>query len=135
MEVKIGEADSGITIPEKNMNIDPWTPASSVDGNGSYEEIKIVLIKEFTESNLTQVTDEPEMIEEGWYAFYSRKDQAGVFSVNSLADNKNSKWQKSLKLSFTSTWTPKITNSYYIAAITYNHITPINIESTMVFTK
>ncbi len=130
MEVKIGEADSGITIPEKNMNIDPWTPASSVDGNGSYEEIKIVLIKEFTESNLTQVTDEPEMIEEGWYAFYSRKDQAGVFSVNSLADNKNSKWQKSLKLSFTSTWTPKITNSYYIAAITYNHITPINIEST-----
>ena len=70
------------------------------------------------------------MIEEGWYAFYSRKDQAGVFSVNSLADNKNSKWQKSLKLSFTSTWTPKITNSYYIAAITYNHITPINIEST-----
>lgn len=39
MEVKIGEASSGITIPSKNTTIDPWTPSTSLDGTGSYEEI------------------------------------------------------------------------------------------------
>lgn len=134
MEVMIGEVEAGIKFP--GGNIDPWesTPGVNLEG----EEIKVQLIKEFTGNDLTVAAKVSDLTEEGWYAFQNKADNGGVISVNDLSEA-TIDWDKSLKLVFTSTYTPKIdnpneydkvTNSYYISAINYTHMGPIDITST-----
>lgn len=130
MEVMIGEVEAGIKFP--GGNIDPWesTPGVNLEG----EEIKVQLIKEFTGNDLTVAAKVSDLTEEGWYAFQNKADNGGVISVDNLSEA-TIDWNKSLKLVFTSTWNNETnkaitSNSYYVSAINYTHIGPIEIEST-----
>lgn len=121
MEVKIGEADSGITIPKKNMNIDPWTPASSVDGDGSYEEIVIKLIKPVgdTFGNNNECINESTLAsttEEGWYKFASTAEQE--FATFNIVDASERTWGKALQLTYAPA-NDQANNSWYKSVISY----------------
>lgn len=107
MEVKIGEAGSGITIPEKNMNIDPWTPASSVDGDGSYEEI--LLVTPPTELQEIDVLNESTTIT-GWF---KKTHKDFPTSPISIVEDNNTIWGKSIKLE------GNIANAFYKAPVGY----------------
>ncbi len=117
MEVKIGEANSGITIPSKNTTIDPWTPSTSLDGTGSYEEIVVKLIKPIgdTFANNNQYIATP-ATEEGWYMFATAAEQTrATFSIET--DNATD-WGKSMKLTYDGSAT-SANNSWYKSAISY----------------
>lgn len=117
IEVKIGKDDLSITIPQKNMNIDPWNPADKIDGGaGSYEEIVERLIQPVGDAfgNNNEYVTTP-AAEEGWYKFAKDVTEQGK-SVFEIVTDPTTTWGKSVKL----TYAPNgANNSYYISTISY----------------
>lgn len=124
MEVKIGEANSGITIPSKNTTIDPWTPSTSLDGTGSYEEIVVRLIEKPGAVGST-LAKHSATATEGWYQYF-KNEGYGIFSIVETLDTE---WKKAVKMEIQG----NESNSYWKTAISYVHAEPIDITTNQIY--
>lgn len=119
-------------LPEgKNVTIggdaiQGWTPGEN-PGGGEAEEVP--LIQPFGDNLPLVITDTQKFSEESWFQLKQHeKNTPGYFALE--ADSETS-WGKAAKLTYTSTG--KTNNSWYKAAIGYNHIEPIYVEGSTIY--
>ena len=97
--------------------IEGWTPGQDL-GEGDTEEVPLI---QPIGSELTLVTpDTQKFSEESWFQLKQSETTPGVFALES--DSETS-WGKAAKLTYTSSG--KTNNSWYKAAIGYNHVKPV----------
>ena len=110
-------------LPEgKNVTIggeaiQGWTPGEN-PGEGDTEEVP--LIQPFGDNLPLVITDTQKFSEESWFQLKQSETTPGVFALES--DSETS-WGKAAKLTYTSSG--KTNNSWYKAAIGYNHVKPV----------
>lgn len=123
-------------LPEgKNVTIggdaiQGWTPGEN-PGGGEAEEVP--LIQPFGDNLPLVITDTQKFSEESWFQLKQSETTPGYFDLES--DN-GTVWRKAAKLTYTSVWNPEadegkgkaVNNSWYVAAIGYNHVEPIYVE-------
>lgn len=123
-------------LPEgKNVTISGeaiqgWTPGEN-PGGGEAEEVP--LIQPFGDNLPLVITDTQKFSEESWFQLKQSETTPGYFDLES--DN-GTVWRKAAKLTYTSVWNPEadegkgkaVNNSWYVAAIGYNHVEPIYVE-------
>lgn len=123
-------------LPEgKNVTISGeaiqgWTPGEN-PGGGEAEEVP--LIQPFGDNLPLVITDTQKFSEESWFQLKQSETTPGYFDLES--DN-GTVWRKAAKLTYTSVWNPEadegkgkaVNNSWYVAAIGYNHLEPIYVE-------
>lgn len=111
--------------------IDGWTPGENPEG-GETEEVP--LIQPFGDNLPLVITDTQKFGEESWFQLKQNETTTpGYFDLES--DN-GTVWRKAAKLTYTSVWNPEadegkgkaVNNSWYVAAIGYNHVEPIYVE-------
>lgn len=111
--------------------IDGWTPGENPEG-GETEEVP--LIQPFGDNLPLVITDTQKFGEESWFQLKQNKTTTpGYFDLESANEPS---WGKAAKLTYTSVWDPTandgkgkaVNNSWYVAAIGYNHVKPIYVE-------
>lgn len=106
--------------------INGWTPGEEPEG-GETEEVP--LIQPFGDNLPLVITDTQKFGEESWFQLKQNETTTpGYFDLES--DN-GTAWGKAAKLTYTSTG--KTNNSWYKAAIGYNHIEPIYVEGSTIY--
>lgn len=124
---KLNALPDGNVVTIGGEAINGWTPGENPEG-GETEEIP--LIQPFGD-NLASVTmDTREFYEESWFQLKQATDTPGTFALESGSEG------KAAKLTYTSVWDPTanngkgkaVNNSWYVAAIGYNHVKPIYVE-------
>lgn len=124
-------------LPEgKNVTIggeaiQGWTPGEN-PGEGDTEEVP--LIQPFGDNLPLVITDTQKFGEESWFQLKQNETTTpGYFDLESANEPS---WGKAAKLTYTSVWDPTankgqgkaVNNSWYVAAIGYNHVEPIYVE-------
>lgn len=125
-------------LPEgKNVTIggdaiQGWTPGEN-PGGGEAEEVP--LIQPFGDNLPLVITDTRNFSDEGWFQLKQNETTTtpGTFALESGSETL---WEKVAKLTYTSVWDPTandgkgkaVNNSWYVAAIGYNHVKPIYVE-------
>lgn len=110
--------------------IDGWTPGENPEG-GETEEVP--LIQPFGDNLPSVLTDTRNFNDESWFQLKHATDTLGTFALESGSETL---WEKVAKLTYTSVWDPTandgkgkaVNNSWYVAAIGYNHVKPIYVE-------
>lgn len=110
--------------------IDGWTPGENPEG-GETEEVP--LIQPFGDNLPSVLTDTRNFNDESWFQLKHATDTLGTFALESANEPS---WGKAAKLTYTSVWDPTankgqgkaVNNSWYVAAIGYNHVEPIYVE-------
>lgn len=121
----------GATVTISGEAIDGWIPGEEPEG-GETEEVP--LIQPFGDNLPLVITDTQKFGEESWFQLKQNETTTpGYFDLES--DN-GTVWGKAAKLTYTSVWNPEadkgkgkaVNNSWYVAAIGYNHVEPIYVE-------
>lgn len=107
----------GATVTISGEAIKGWTPGENPEG-GETEEVP--LIQPFGDNLPLVITDTQKFSEESWFQLKQSETTPGVFALES--DSETS-WGKAAKLTYTSSG--KTNNSWYKAAIGYNHVKPV----------
>lgn len=117
---KLNALPDGNVVTIGGEAINGWTPGENPEGSETEE---IPLIQPFGD-NLASVTmDTREFYEESWFQLKQATDTPGTFALESDSETL---WGKVAKLTYTSS--KKVNNSWYKAAIGYNHVEPIYVE-------
>lgn len=121
---KLNALPEGTAVTIGGAAISGWTPGEEPEG-GETEEIP--LIQPFGD-NLTLVeTDTQKFTEESW--FQLKQNAASTPGVFALESDSETSWGKAAKLTYTSVWDSDkgkaVNNSWYVAAIGYNHVESI----------
>lgn len=122
----------GATVTISGEAIDGWIPGEEPEG-GETEEVP--LIQPFGDSLPLVLTDTRNFSDEGWFQLKQNETTTtpGTFALESGSETL---WEKVAKLTYTSVWDPTandgkgkaVNNSWYVAAIGYNHVKPIYVE-------
>lgn len=121
----------GATVTISGEAIDGWIPGEEPEG-GETEEVP--LIQPFGDNLPLVITDTQTFGEESWFQLKQHeKNTPGYFDLESANEPS---WGKAAKLTYTSVWDPTankgqgkaVNNSWYVAAIGYNHVEPIYVE-------
>lgn len=122
----------GATVTISGEAIDGWIPGEKPEG-GETEEVP--LIQPFGDSLPLVLTDTRNFSDEGWFQLKQNETTTtpGTFALESGSETL---WEKVAKLTYTSVWDPTandgkgkaVNNSWYVAAIGYNHVKPIYVE-------
>lgn len=110
--------------------INGWIPGENPEG-GETEEVP--LIQPFGDNLPSVLTDTRNFNDESWFQLKHATDTLGTFALESANEPS---WEKAAKLTYTSVWDPTandgkgkaVNNSWYVAAIGYNHVKPIYVE-------
>lgn len=128
---KLNALPDGAEVTIGGAAIDGWTPGENPEG-GETEEVP--LIQPFGDNLPLVITDTQKFGEESWFQLKQNETTTpGYFDLES--DN-GTVWRKAAKLTYTSVWNPEadegkgkaVNNSWYVAAIGYNHVEPIYVE-------
>ena len=128
---KLNALPDGAEVTIGGAAIDGWTPGENPEG-GETEEVP--LIQPFGDNLPLVITDTQKFGEESWFQLKQNETTTpGYFDLES--DN-GTVWGKAAKLTYTSVWNPEadkgkgkaVNNSWYVAAIGYNHVEPIYVE-------
>lgn len=128
---KLNALPDGVEVTIGGAAIDGWTPGENPEG-GETEEVP--LIQPFGDNLPLVITDTQNFGEESWFQLKQNETTTpGYFDLES--DN-GTVWRKAAKLTYTSVWNPEadegkgkaVNNSWYVAAIGYNHVEPIYVE-------
>lgn len=128
---KLKALPDGAEVTIGGAAIDGWTPGENPEG-GETEEVP--LIQPFGDNLPLVITDTQKFGEESWFQLKQNETTTpGYFDLES--DN-GTVWGKAAKLTYTSVWNPEadkgkgkaVNNSWYVAAIGYNHVEPIYVE-------
>lgn len=128
---KLNALPDGVEVTIGGAAIDGWTPGENPEG-GETEEVP--LIQPFGDNLPLVITDTQKFGEESWFQLKQNETTTpGYFDLES--DN-GTVWGKAAKLTYTSVWNPEadkgkgkaVNNSWYVAAIGYNHVEPIYVE-------
>lgn len=128
---KLNALPDGVEVTIGGAAIDGWTPGENPEG-GETEEVP--LIQPFGDNLPLVITDTQKFGEESWFQLKQNETTTpGYFDLES--DN-GTVWRKAAKLTYTSVWNPEadegkgkaVNNSWYVAAIGYNHVEPIYVE-------
>ena len=127
---KLNALPDGAEVTIGGAAIDGWTPGENPEG-GETEEVP--LIQPFGDNLPLVITDTQKFSEESWFQLKQSETTPGYFDLES--DN-GTVWRKAAKLTYTSVWNPEadegkgkaVNNSWYVAAIGYNHVEPIYVE-------
>lgn len=120
----------GATVTISGEAIDGWIPGEEPEG-GETEEVP--LIQPFGDNLPSVLTDTRNFNDESWFQLKHATDTLGTFALESGSETL---WEKVAKLTYTSVWDPTandgkgkaVNNSWYVAAIGYNHVKPIYVE-------
>lgn len=120
----------GATVTISGEAIDGWAPGEEPEG-GETEEVP--LIQSFGDNLPSVLTDTRNFNDESWFQLKHATDTLGTFALESANEPS---WGKAAKLTYTSVWDPTankgqgkaVNNSWYVAAIGYNHVEPIYVE-------
>ena len=121
----------GATVTISGEAIDGWIPGEEPEG-GETEEVP--LIQPFGDNLPLVITDTQKFGEESWFQLKQNETTTpGYFDLESANEPS---WGKAAKLTYTSVWDPTankgqgkaVNNSWYVAAIGYNHVEPIYVE-------
>lgn len=121
----------GATVTISGEAIDGWTPGENPEG-GETEEVP--LIQPIT-SLAPWELDTQGFKEEAWFSLV-KDDSENARAKFEVVNDDSREWKKVAKLTYTSVWDPTandgkgkaVNNSWYVAAIGYNHVKPIYVE-------
>lgn len=128
---KLNALPEGATVTIGGKLINGWAPGEEPEG-GETEEVP--LIQPFGDNLALVITDTQTFGEESWFQLKQHeKNTPGTFALESGSETL---WEKVAKLTYTSVWDPTandgkgkaVNNSWYVAAIGYNHVEPIYVE-------
>ena len=128
---KLNALPDGAEVTIGGKLINGWTPGENPEG-GETEEVP--LIQPFGDNLALVITDTQTFGEESWFQLKQHeKNTPGTFALESGSETL---WEKVAKLTYTSVWDPTandgkgkaVNNSWYVAAIGYNHVEPIYVE-------
>lgn len=128
---KLNALPDGAEVTIGGAAIDGWTPGENPEG-GETEEVP--LIQPFGDNLPLVITDTQKFGEESWFQLKQNETTTpGYFDLESANEPS---WGKAAKLTYTSVWDPTankgqgkaVNNSWYVAAIGYNHVEPIYVE-------
>lgn len=127
---KLNALPDGAEVTIGGAAIDGWTPGENPEG-GETEEVP--LIQPFGDNLPSVLTDTRNFNDESWFQLKHATDTLGTFALESANEPS---WEKAAKLTYTSVWDPTankgqgkaVNNSWYVAAIGYNHVEPIYVE-------
>ena len=122
---KLNALPEGTAVTIGGAAISGWTPGEEPEG-GETEEIPLIL--PFGDNLVSVIEDTQTFYEESWFQLKKDETTPGEFALES--DSETS-WGKAAKLTYTSTG--KTNNSWYKAAIGYNHIDPIYVEGSTIY--
>lgn len=121
----------GAKVTISGEAINGWTPGEEPEG-GETEEIP--LIQPIT-SLAPWELDTQGFKEEAWFSLV-KDESENARAKFEVVDDDSREWKKVAKLTYTSVWDPTandgkgkaVNNSWYVAAIGYNHVKPIYVE-------
>ena len=121
----------GATVTISGEAIDGWIPGEEPEG-GETEEVP--LIQPIT-SLAPWELDTQGFKEEAWFSLV-KDESENARAKFEVVDDDSREWKKAAKLTYTSVWNPTandgkgkaVNNSWYVAAIGYNHVKPIYVE-------
>ncbi|WP_337788998.1 fimbrillin family protein [Phocaeicola plebeius] len=128
---KLNALPDGAEVTIGGKLINGWTPGENPEG-GETEEVP--LIQPFGDNLPLVITDTQKFGEESWFQLKQNETTTpGYFDLESANEPS---WGKAAKLTYTSVWDPTankgqgkaVNNSWYVAAIGYNHVEPIYVE-------
>ena len=128
---KLNALPDGAEVTIGGAAIDGWTPGENPEG-GETEEVP--LIQPFGDNLPLVITDTQKFGEESW--FQMKQNETTTPGYFDLESDNGTVWGKAAKLTYTSVWNPEadkgkgkaVNNSWYVAAIGYNHVEPIYVE-------
>ncbi len=127
---KLNALPDGAEVTISGKLINGWAPGENPEG-GETEEVP--LIQPFGDNLPSVLTDTRNFNDESWFQLKHATDTLGTFALESGSETL---WEKVAKLTYTSVWDPTandgkgkaVNNSWYVAAIGYNHVKPIYVE-------
>lgn len=140
MNVSLGETaeKTSISIVKSNTTIDTWGTTESGDGSGTV--VEKLLIDEFEAGDFDTTYANGNALtttEDTWFAIkstsasYSSVTENGSFTISDITDAGTFSWTKQASVTLSTTTSQN--NSWYIMAIAYMHVTPIDVTTTSIY--
>lgn len=122
--------------PEISINLDTdindWTEGSENDGDSSVEEVIVPLILPLSDQ-LTEVIKKFDLGSDTWVKYIDNTDYNTVAAFE-IQKDETTEWGKYASLQYTSILGDALSsNSYYRAALSYYHASPLDMSKTTIY--
>lgn len=132
LNVELGSSSSAedVTVTITSQGITDWGEGTAVNGDATVDEVPLVLP---LGDELTEVVKKFELTSDTWVKFLDSEDYNTVtefeIGVDELCD-----WKKYASLKYTSEYgNTYASNSYYKAALSYFHSSPLDVSQTKIY--
>ena len=115
-----------------DSNINDWTEGTENDGNSSVEEVIVPLILPLGDQ-LTEVVKKFDLGSDTWVKYIDKTDYNTVAAFE-IQKDETTEWGKYASLQYTSIFGDELSsNSYYKAALSYYHASPLDMSKTTIY--
>lgn len=124
-----GEPEITINL---DSNINDWTEGTKNDGDSSVEEVIVPLILPVGDQ-LTEVIKNFDLGSDTWVKYIDNTDYKTVAAFE-IQKDETTEWGKYASLQYTSIFGDALfANSYYKAALSYYHVSPLDMSKTTIY--
>lgn len=132
LNVELGSSSSAedVTVTITSQGIDNWGEGTAVTGDATVDEIPLILP---LGDELTQVIKTFDLTSDTWVKFLDSENYNDVANFEIGVDESCS-WKKYASLEYTSKYKDaNAANSYYKAALSYFHSSPLDVSQTKIY--
>lgn len=132
LNVELGSSSSAedVTVTITSQGIDNWGEGTAVTGDATVDEVPLILP---LGNELTEVVRKFELTSDTWVKFLDSENYNDVANFEIGVDESCS-WKKYASLEYTSKYKDaNVANSYYKAALSYFHSSPLDVSQTKIY--